>query len=530
MGFILRVSKRQAPKLPFEVHNATKVTKDIKRLIDTIEDGIKKSEDDRIYFEIKRASLSKLLTNLNEIEHALRFQKRTGISTSLLKEKINYLPGILSSIDRKKALILLKVFTVNDLRDVNKTKDIFIVLDDLKVKEQERKENIINDAINLASEMELRKNGYIIISYNETGQIVLQEQNTKDSNSVSSYMTDEYIALLTKLRLTKTEIEEIANKHGDKTLNEWAEHLTKKLALQKEPKVIASTKEVLETRTNLANQNSESDKSNNHNNSQPQIAETLTSETPLVIEPPSTAPGNEQNLLPIPAPKPLTKEDINKLIINQWWSQTYVPDYKEFTEAMLHKLQKKGVLNSDLTIEKFEIKLARLGLTEAEHLKRLPVVNGSKIPQAERSNVKSTNSISAPDSFINSLIDEKTKKINPKGHVLFIRSEIREVEIVDEPGHKTMKVSYMSSPEKHQLKLDRALELLQRGELKIYGSRSNNALLKVESAKGPLVFVCLHSYTDDRILGEYNKDTGELVFNETSKSHKRLKSTVEAHK
>ena len=149
---------------------------------------------------------------------------------------------------------------------------------------------------------------------------------------------------------------------------------------------------------------------------------------------------------------------------------------------------------------------------------RLNNVNGSK-----------SDSITAPDSIVQTLKDSDTGTINPKGHVLKIRSEIKEVKISNEAGESNLSVERSTKDfDKHQTLLNKIASMLEAGNLVIYGNKGNittKALLiepdtMVKKPNGDQVsLVCIHGQTNSRIWGEYNINTGEIVLLDIATDH-----------
>ena len=78
-----------------------------------------------------------------------------------------------------------------------------------------------------------------------------------------------------------------------------------------------------------------------------------------------------------------------------------------------------------------------------------------------------------------------------------------------------------SSVTNHQAKLNYALRLLKEGSLRIYGGKTlANMPIKIEGKRNDDIrLIGLKSDTEDRIWGEYNPKTGELVFLGIAKTH-----------
>ena len=528
----VRAVPRKGPQLPPETHFARTLVKDVKKLLDSLEYRVKESEDDKAYFEATKESqtiLKKYLTKsptgttlvtlLDNIDSKL-LQPNSGLTRS--RERLKKLPEVLDSLERKKALILLKVFTLGDLQDSNKTEDVSKVLDYLNVRSPERKERIITDAIGLA-----------------------HGESEGDKKPVSSYMTNEYIGLLQGLKLDKTEIETIASTHENKTLDEWSTYITKKLALEKESKTknyrdIFEASKTLPANNNTNNNGTHTAKATD----KPVVASPLiaanepsppngTTVTPEAIEsnPDLTTITAPSELDLVANAEPPVINNIDQLTLKNYERFIKLPftNYDTFLEKLLHELKGARIVDSGLSMPDFKSQLEeRFGLNEDYYSERVKVLSAITRTNGHiQSNgfAKETElTLVAPKSLIDSLTDKDTGEINPRGHVLSIRSNIPGVRIVDEPDGRTMVVDNSeSNGNLHQVKLNHALDLFNGGLLVICGSQTlQNAPIKVEVVRNSIGLACINSITTkDRIWGEYNTKTGELVFLGIAKSHQK---------
>ncbi len=553
-----------------------KILKYFRSVVDEIDKGLKRGNDNAViitlvktfsdFRETKEGLASHKITveRLSDIADLIAVKSTKGKTPEIedLRNCLSSFEPILQSLYRKKAFVLLRTFNKDELKDSAKAKEISFALNILFIRDR-NKDEIIEIAIKLAEEIELRKSGYIVVNYLSDGTFVEKEMSEEERAKISSFMADEYIWYMKRLGFDDGQIELVSGKFNGITFDDFAKNI--KGRLTPVPIHVHLSGKKIHVKNTTGNGNGIVKPA------QPEITKSPGNSNGSTVKP--TQPVKKASPKEI---TPLDDTSRDKLICETYRDLVQYPtsSYEDFLEKLSKELNKQRAFkelgfDSDklkIHIEKkigltenhfkvlrtyrellktferisFEALLTALGKdfnTEIVALKTLGIIELSSSVQDSPVQLaeQNTDSIVAPKSLVDSLIDGDTGKVNPKGHVLSIKSNINEVKIIDGPDGRTMEVhNSVSNANLHQVKLNHALELLNNGSLVIYGSQAKGNLpIKIETVVddgNSIALVCLHSDTRNRIWGKYNIKTGELVFLGMIKSHSVWKSTIEDSK
>ena len=337
---IYRISVRTPEHIAQNTHHVKEASSALLKVIKDIDLHLKKGSDNGAIFNLEEA-ITGFKKGKQEVSQKLQFRLETfsdlvdrlasqpgsrklhDFKIPILKQCVSSFEGILHSLYKKKALILLEIFSKEELEDPLKQGNISYILKHLNVSD-EKKDEVKKLALCLAEEIELRKNGYIII-YSTPQGLISNELSEEERKKPVSFMEDEYIWYLKRLGFNDPQIEEQAGKVNGRTIDRWADDLKKDLSHTIEAVSISAQRAKLKlippTNDNGAVKPKES---------------TTTESPPLKNHNPlkKVSPGEVKHLDEISRDK-LICETYNMVAHHP------IPDYKDFLEQVLKELNKQ---------------------------------------------------------------------------------------------------------------------------------------------------------------------------------------------
>ena len=183
-----------------------------------------------------------------------------------------------------------------------------------------------------------------------------------------------------------------------------------------------------------------------------------------------------------------------------------------------------------------------------DFLKKNDIDEGvAKLIYGEENNSQASNNnkISSPERVLKELTDEETGTIDPKGHLIGIRSEIKGVKInLGENGELGVEVdkTLIGNRPEEQEKMEHGISELSHHirdgyKLKVLGKNPVlPKLFKIEKDtdktdnNGTTHLACIHGSTNARIYGEYNASTGEFTIKGATADHGEWGKIIQARR
>ena len=174
-------------------------------------------------------SVRKFDNSMKAISRARKAIYSPEIVVSQLVDCVNNLEGVLYSLQRKRAFILLKAFGIDGLSDTKNADDHLIACRYLGIGSEE-KDEAVKMARVLGEEIKLTEGGLVIVTRDRLGKDTFKELTPEETKKTSVFMDEGYKWYLQKrLKLNDEQVEIECNKFDGKSFDQWVREIQSKL-------------------------------------------------------------------------------------------------------------------------------------------------------------------------------------------------------------------------------------------------------------------------------------------------------------
>ena len=259
---------------------------------------------------------------------------------------LDSMPFLVKSLNKKRALVLLKIFGEEELHDAAKANDITRALIMLNIRDAAKQQELIDLAKSLPQEIEQYKRGFVFTKV-VRGRRVHRVATEVERNRTSVLMDKRYVWWFrTRLNMNDEQIEVVTNKLDGKPLDKWANYIEQCLAV---PLDKGTSRSTFEAKKKI--------------NGTPADPKQRSSDDDIDA---GNGSANTKKLLP-GKPRTLSPDEVNELIVDNaaLVLQHPVPSYEEMIERVLAELNKVQTFKAlDYDEEKLQELLIKLGLTK----------------------------------------------------------------------------------------------------------------------------------------------------------------------